>query len=573
MKRGYRFVACALILALMLPQAAFAQGAEGFGQNVRIKLSIGDRTSFKFTPVGEFTLLEDSGVKVGTEELTVKAAGGRVSIEFANKTVTAPSLTLKSAHYGERTDYIRLRNSEHGTCTYLGDITFDVVEGSLRAINTLPMEQYLYGVVPNEMSNSFPIDALKAQAVCARSFALSRCYRYQSRSYDLVDTSKDQTYHGYASKNRRAIAAVDATAGELLTYENKIVEAYYSSSNGGQTDTPKNVWDSDEPFYAIVDDPYDLMNASSIEELSFIPDEFTDETRAMMDAEVLSAIQRAANEAAGESVTLLSTIAVTPAEPEHEGGSRCYTRIDIALAVSNGQEEGQLTVSLAIGDLSFGSFNNTLGKIGARKTRLRMSGAERTEGGWNITMRRWGHGVGMSQRSAQVRARLGQSYDEILAFYYIDTKLGTFTDYASAPKIESDKYAVSAAAITGVAPGTSAEDMLKNLTCAGGTLSIMSAKGAETAGTIGTGCFVRISYEDGAKYCDIPIVIFGDTDGSGKIDTDDIVAIQKHMLHVKLLGGAYLAAADADHNGKIELGDIITLLRHINGDGRLKQEG
>lgn len=275
MKRGYRFVAYALILALMLPQAAFAQGAEGFGQNVRIKLSIGDRTSFKFTPVGEFTLLEDSGVKVGTEELTVKAVGGRVSIEFANKTVTAPSLTLKSAHYGERTDYIRLRNSEHGTCTYLGDITFDVVEGSLRAINTLPMEQYLYGVVPNEMSNSFPIDALKAQAVCARSFALSRCYRYQSRSYDLVDTSKDQTYHGYASKNRRAIAAVDATAGELLTYENKIVEAYYSSSNGGQTDTPKNVWDSDEPFYAIVDDPYDLMNASSIEELSFIPDEFT----------------------------------------------------------------------------------------------------------------------------------------------------------------------------------------------------------------------------------------------------------------------------------------------------------
>lgn len=101
----------------------------------------------------------------------------------------------------------------------------------------------------------------------------------------------------------------------------------------------------------------------------------------------------------------------------------------------------------------------------------------------------------------------------------------------------------------------------------------MSAKGAETAGTVGTGCFVRISYEDGAKYCDIPIVIFGDTDGSGKIDTDDIVAIQKHMLHVKLLGGAYLAAADADHNGKTELGDIITLLRHINGDGRLKQEG
>ena len=98
MKRGYRLIACALILALMLPNATFAQSAEGFGQNVRIKLSIGDRTSFKFTPVGEFTLLEDSVVKVGTEELTVKAVGGRVSIEFANKTarITASARTISA---------------------------------------------------------------------------------------------------------------------------------------------------------------------------------------------------------------------------------------------------------------------------------------------------------------------------------------------------------------------------------------------------------------------------------------------------------------------------------------------
>ena len=231
---------------------------------------------------------------------------------------------------------------------------------------------------------------------------------------------------------------------------------------------------------------------------------------------------------------------------------------------------------LTLNEVAFASANNTLGAIGAKSTRLRMYGAERAEnagfGGWNLTVRRYGHGVGLSQRSAQVRARLGQKYADILSFYYVGTGMSTLTPYEQAPKLKSDKYKITAGAITGVSVGATAEDMLKNISCESGSITIMSAKGNEKTGEVATGNFVRISFDDNRKYCDIPIVIFGDVDGSGKIDKDDIEALQKHMLYSKLLGGAYLKAADADHNNKLDIADVIRLIRCINGDAKITQE-
>ena len=78
---------------------------------------------------------------VGSVVLTGESVGSRVSIMLGDNTFTGPSLTLLSKNYGQTTDYIRLKNAEYGTSTYLGNMTFDVYEGSIRAINTLPMEQ------------------------------------------------------------------------------------------------------------------------------------------------------------------------------------------------------------------------------------------------------------------------------------------------------------------------------------------------------------------------------------------------------------------------------------------------
>ncbi|MDL2217950.1 SpoIID/LytB domain-containing protein [Christensenellaceae bacterium OttesenSCG-928-M15] len=573
-----------LCLVLFLMQIAMPAEAAVFSPDVRVLLSLGKQRSLSFTPVGKFTLKEDPSLVIGTEALTITAVGGRVSLEAGGKKVTAASLTLLSGDYGGRTDYIRIKNAEHGTCTYLGNMTFDVKDNAVRAINTLNVDQYLYGVVPHEMSNLFPIDALKAQAVCARGYAVSKCSKNAGNAYDLTDTSTDQVYRGYASKNTRAIAAVDETSGQVLTYEGDIIEAYYSASNGGQTERTGNVWENDLPYYTNADDPYDLLNASSIEEKSFIPEEFTAETIRLMDPFVLFALTRAANEAAGREVTPLKTISVTPMNPRYEEPSRVYEDVEIVMQVGyealNETLEGQVTIVLKLDELQFGSYENTLGRIGAKKTRLRMRGAERGTkktdakqyAGWYITERRYGHGVGLSQRSAQERARHGESYTDILSFYYVNTALHTVGTYETAPKITSESLRVQKAGISGISPGTTAEDVLKKLSSQG-ELSAVTAKGVPLSGAVTTGSHVRITYHDGASFFDLPIILYGDLDGDGVIAQKDVEALQNHLLHSKLLTGARLNAADVNHDGKIDSTDLITLIRYVNGDAKISQEG
>lgn len=583
MRKIRAFVAC---LALLLACVALPMRARAavFCPDVRVLLSLGRQQTLPFTPVGSFTLKEAPGLAVGSDELHVSVVGGRVSLQVGGKTITAASLTLVSGDYGGRADYIRLRNTEHGTCTYLGNMTFDVHEGAVRAINTLPVEQYLYGVVPHEMSNLFPVDALKAQAVCARGFAVARCSSYGSRAYDLLDTSQDQVYRGYASRNTRAIAAVDATRGQVLTYNGDIVETYYSASNGGQTEKTGNVWSNDFPYYVNADDPYDLANASSIEERSFIPETYNDETRALMDPFVRLALERAANSAAGRDVSLLKTMQVTPKNPSYDSPSRCYTEADVTLLVGyeeGGQQQtGQLTITLQLEELHYGSFENTLGRIGARKTRLRMRGAERGEyhhggqahGGWYLTERRYGHGVGLSQRGAQERARAGQPYTDILSFYYVGTALHTVGTYDTAPALSSDSYTISAAGVRGVSPGTSAETLLGRLSSEG-KLSVVTTKGAPAAGEVRTGYFVRTTYQSGTAFFDLPIVLYGDVNGDGKIGEGDVTALRDHLLHANLLTGARFSAADVDHDDEVTSKDLYRLIQYINGDAKISQGG
>lgn len=575
----------ALIMALCTIFGLVPAQAAVFHSDVRVMLSIGKVREFTFTPVGEFSLQEDEDIHVGAEELTVKAVGGQVSITFGDDTVTAPSLTLLNENYGETTDYIRLKNSEHGTCTYLGNMTFDVYEGVLRARNQLPIEQYLYGVVPHEMSNSFPLEALKAQAVCARSYVMGYCSRYATRSYDIRDTSSDQVYRGYASKNTRAIAAVDATAGQVLTYEGNIIEAYYSASNGGQTERTGNVWENDLPYYTNLDDPYDLLNESSIEEKSFIPEKFDETTLRFMDPAVRFAIEQAAYEAAGREVELVSTVSVTPKTPEYDEPSRSYTEADLTLIVGytdddGADKQGQVTVTLTLSELSFGSYENTLGRMSAKKTRLRLYGAERGEyyyinekyPGWFITARRYGHGIGLSQRSAQERARAGQKYDEITSFYYVGASLDTVGTYDTAPKLGGGDYKVRSWGVSGISPGTDVEKLLDELD-SDGDLSIINEDGDAKTGDLATGDFVRTVYGDGHTFFDLPIVIFGDLDGDGDVGTkEDILTLQEHLLRIQLISGPYLKAADVNHDGEVNLEDMIKLIRYSQGDEKISQE-
>ena len=130
---------------------------------------------------------------------------------------------------------------------------------------TLSVEDYLLGVVPYEMSESFPLEALKAQAVCARTYALSRVSR--EKAWDVVDTTNDQVYRGTVSSKPNSARAVRETAGIVITSNGALANCYYSASNGGQTELPSHVWSGNESStcYQMTDDPYDLENPESIQ--------------------------------------------------------------------------------------------------------------------------------------------------------------------------------------------------------------------------------------------------------------------------------------------------------------------
>ena len=129
---------------------------------------------------------------------------------------------------------------ERSQRTYRGDMEISIVSGDLALVNVVPLEQYLYSVVGAEVYSSWPAEALKVQAVAARSYALQQGERFKIAN--VVDTTLSQAYNGIGSENDKVTSAVDATAAEVVKSGGKIIEAVFSSNAGGQTAHPSEVW-------------------------------------------------------------------------------------------------------------------------------------------------------------------------------------------------------------------------------------------------------------------------------------------------------------------------------------------
>lgn len=147
-------------------------------------------------------------------------------------------------------------------CSYRGRLEVGRYnKNTLTTVNILPVEDYLKGVVPNEMSSAYPIEALKAQAVCARSFCYSRKESVvdsnANQAFVVCDTSHCQVYGGFSTETNQTTAAVNATKGYKLWYQGKIIEANYFSTSGGATENAENVWGSKVPYLKSVPDNYE----------------------------------------------------------------------------------------------------------------------------------------------------------------------------------------------------------------------------------------------------------------------------------------------------------------------------
>lgn len=145
---------------------------------------------------------------------------------------------------------------------YRGDLRLDKGKsGGLVAVNLLDVEEYLYGVVGEEMGYRAPVEALKAQAVASRTYALYRRASQSSALYDVGTDQATQVYAGFEAETKpgfeRVKEAVDATRGEVIYYQGKLIEAYFHANAGGHTEYSENVWQLALPYLRGVPSPWD----------------------------------------------------------------------------------------------------------------------------------------------------------------------------------------------------------------------------------------------------------------------------------------------------------------------------
>jgi stage II sporulation protein D len=209
----------------------------------------------------------------GKKELTI-SSGRRVTVEdgdgvdhtlAAGKTTLTPALDLAVDGGPKQALAPPLTFSPAGGSTltlgraYRGQILVDVVSGKLRAINDLPLEQYLYGVVPAEMPSAWLPAAVEAQAVAARSYALAS--RRAAGPFDVYADGRSQAYLGVAVETLAARQAVDETAGEVLLYDGQVATTLFSSSTGGWTQSAADAFGPPgRPYLVSVKDPYDTLS-------------------------------------------------------------------------------------------------------------------------------------------------------------------------------------------------------------------------------------------------------------------------------------------------------------------------
>ncbi len=158
----------------------------------------------------------------------------------------------------------RLRAAGNGRITIDGHGTYrgaletvptESARGSLNVINALALEQYVKGVMPNEVPPSWPIEELKAQAVAVRSIALTG--GVGGNGFDLYNDTRSQVYEGLESEARRTNQAVAATRGEVVTYKGEVAQTFYSACSGGHTESVVNVFGTAIPYLVGVPDPFD----------------------------------------------------------------------------------------------------------------------------------------------------------------------------------------------------------------------------------------------------------------------------------------------------------------------------
>lgn len=307
--------------------------------------------------------------------------------------------------------------------------------GALAGVNVLPMEQYLYGVVPRELGPiAFPeLEAQKAQAVAARTYAIAGLGKRASNGYDLRATTDDQVYGGYAAEHPISSAAVDATAGMVLTYEGNLITALYSSTSGGHTaDNEESFASAPVPYLRGIPDAQRGKAMSHVPSLEVFkahpnPTSLRAAQEGTFDSD-WSSLHRWTFEWDNDEISaIVSTFAQTDVgrvlgiDVLERGPSGRVLRLAYVTEAGTFVAE-KFTIRTS---LPFITASGTLSSLPSTLFFVEEIRDPRTKEieGFRVYGGGFGHGVGLSQTGAVGMAEKGATFDEILRHYYRDVDL------------------------------------------------------------------------------------------------------------------------------------------------------
>lgn len=269
-------------------------------------------------------------------------------------------------------------------------------DSTFRVIDTVSLESYLYGVIPAEIGTKIPMEAMKAQAVAARTYALKNRGKCLADGFDLDDTTRCEGYEGVDGETAGSNAAVDATRGQVLTYAGQLIDATYSTDSGGMTACDDS---GDCPYLQAVRDCGDTDGRDYAAD-----GRYHTWTQTFTPAKIAKLLARDPRTHVGQFVSL--TI----------DGLDASGRIKTATV--SGVDGTQKTVTGP-------QLRQILGYDVLRSTRVTLTLTPNGE--YRFDGKGWGHGLGMSQDGAVAMAGspYHKDYQEILKHYYVGTQLAS----------------------------------------------------------------------------------------------------------------------------------------------------
>ncbi|WP_196593766.1 SpoIID/LytB domain-containing protein [Pectinatus sottacetonis] len=362
-------------------------------------------------------------------------AGDKVLITQKNNRLYINKLPVKSMVISISSVEKESRTQVNGK-TYRGIILIKRAVKGMTVINYLPLEQYLYSVVPQEMPSSWPMAALKAQAVAARTYALYSMHRHENEGFDVCAMIHCQIYGGSGVENEIAKQAVDETRGKVIFYEHKPIFAAFHASSGGKTESSRDIWGTPVPYLKSVTD-YDQKSPDYHWQIKMTPENLSEKLArngydiGKIKSVTLSAFGSGSEDRspAGAVKTVIftgdkDTVKLTGREVRHLLGLKS-SKFAISVIVQS-PKKLKVTIDKYSGygkDIAVALPDYQVpNSITGPKSIHRITG----HGGELVLIDGYGagHRVGMSQWGAKALADKGYDYQKIIYTYYTDVSIG-----------------------------------------------------------------------------------------------------------------------------------------------------